>query len=303
MKNLIILFLLIPFTTLSQNLVLNGSFEDTVACPYAPGQIDFAEFWYTTGSTTDYFHACSSGSPLGFFGYQLPFQGNAYAGIFTGSPTTNTREYVEGTLSTALIAGHCYQLSFYVNAAHYNYTTDAIHAYFSDTLITGVIGQAMFVYNPHVYNTLGNFPDTMNWMLFQQNYVASGGEQYVVIGNLLEFSLSTFIQINNSPSTPGSYMYIDSVSLIEVICTGIEESTEATIAVFPNPTSGLITVSSTGKSANSEFLLHDITGRLILHQVLNSTSSVDISEFPPALYFYELRSDRGERVYGKILKQ
>ena len=88
----------IPFSS-AQNLIRNGSFEETMSCsdaflyPYDTAaysnQYITAKYWVNpTWSTPDYFNKCtpyafppSRDVPLSSFGYQQPFTGNAYAGI------------------------------------------------------------------------------------------------------------------------------------------------------------------------------------------------------------------------------
>src|SRR4051812_45553703 len=77
-------------TTFSQNLVLNSGFEDSVGCPIGMGFINLSNGWFGCNwGTPDYFHPCSpscgsgtcNGVPQNFAGYQMPYEGNAYAGI------------------------------------------------------------------------------------------------------------------------------------------------------------------------------------------------------------------------------
>jgi hypothetical protein len=42
-----------------QNLVGNGSFEDTVQCPDYLNQVDRATDWFASSGTSDYFNSCA----------------------------------------------------------------------------------------------------------------------------------------------------------------------------------------------------------------------------------------------------
>src|SRR6202007_848580 len=55
-------------------------------------------------------------APNANFGWQVPKTGNAYAGfILKDNSTANYREYVEGKLSSPLVAGQHYCVSFYIS--------------------------------------------------------------------------------------------------------------------------------------------------------------------------------------------
>src|SRR4051812_49167417 len=102
MKPIVILtiFLLMILASLNgsgQNLVPNGDFETYNSCPTTLSGIGFSPSctlfptvasWVNPlkNSTPDYLNSCAPGStgvkvPATVFGYQLPYDGNAYAGI------------------------------------------------------------------------------------------------------------------------------------------------------------------------------------------------------------------------------
>jgi len=86
--------------------------------------------------------------------------------------------------------------------------------------------------------------------------------------------------------------------------SGFNEFNSSTnlVSVYPNPTSGEITISPMGTFRPDEFYLYDATGRIIYFDELND-NTIDISKYPPALYFYEIKSRDGIKAYGKLLKQ
>src|SRR6187455_2628326 len=110
MKRILIIFFLLPLITQSQNLISNGSFEDTVSCPLNYGQIEKSLNWINpTLTTTDYYHLCSVNCNYdNNNGYQLPRTGVAYAGCILGGLNSNSREYMETAIDSPLIAGECY---------------------------------------------------------------------------------------------------------------------------------------------------------------------------------------------------
>jgi hypothetical protein len=81
-----------------QNLIINGGFEDTLACPYAPNQFHYA-FNYFGINTCDYFNRCSSTPYLvpetNFVSPLSPASGDAMVGIgFSKDPNDFYREVI-----------------------------------------------------------------------------------------------------------------------------------------------------------------------------------------------------------------
>ncbi len=130
------LFALLSFTSLlGQNLVLNPSFENVTVgnleCNWytAAAQFDNAMNNWTvpTGGSTDIFNtALGAGcycSPFSTHpssvGQQAPRTGNGYVNIVTygDGGCDPWREYVQGELSTPLVAGQTYEVKFYVSLA------------------------------------------------------------------------------------------------------------------------------------------------------------------------------------------
>ncbi|HIP48496.1 MAG TPA: hypothetical protein EYG92_05970 [Lutibacter sp.] len=81
----ILFFLFIPFQLLSQNLVMNPSFEKSKMCVENFGRFNQEVFFWSTPSfgTTDFFNVCNKGFvgvPINFHGMQNSFDGEKYAG-------------------------------------------------------------------------------------------------------------------------------------------------------------------------------------------------------------------------------
>jgi plastocyanin len=78
--------------------------------------------------------------------------------------------------------------------------------------------------------------------------------------------------------------------------TGITMNNASTLRVYPNPTTGMITV-VTGESAGKvdDLTVMDITGKTIYSNVVGSSQqySVDLSSYPGGYYFVRVTSDTG----------
>jgi OmpA-OmpF porin, OOP family len=235
MKKLVYLFysvLVIETSGFSQNLVRNGSFERG-ECPDSRNyQGSVCESWNTI-STADYFTRCSKGEVRpedNFIGQQVPYSGEAFAGLFTGH-TTNTyiTEVLYTELQEPLEKGEKYKVEFYYSLAE------------NSGLISRAIGCAFteqFAYKEvETPFGIGHTPlfglnyilveqdelklsDSEAWILFQQEFVAAGGEKYLYIsgvpvkGNPCVKRKKT-LPVNTYADY--AYYYIDEVSVIKRI--------------------------------------------------------------------------------------
>ncbi|MCF8258706.1 MAG: gliding motility-associated C-terminal domain-containing protein [Flavobacteriales bacterium] len=183
----------------AQNLVPNPSFENYSSCPIGPGEIGNVISWSTPDSASpDYYNSCysplfpfpfipSMDVPSNIQGYQEARTGNGYAGIISHEQSfgfnTDYREYLEVQLTQPMIAGQEYCVEFYWTLADKSvYYVGEIGAYFTPSNIFLPISTTL-PFTPQV--SMSNVPmnDTTNWVLFQGSFVASGGEQYMIIGN------------------------------------------------------------------------------------------------------------------------
>ena len=301
MKYLIFVILLLPIHLKSQNLIPNGSFEDTTACPYLCNQLEKAVGWYNpTLATPDLFHSCNYNCNYGTAnGFQMPRTGIAYGGYVTGNPFSNGREYVETIISTPLIAGECYHVEFYISASHQKFVTDDTQIYFSDSLIIGFPTYEMLPFIPQVFNAQGNYPDTTNWTLVQGDYFATGGENYMIIGNFFDTTNTIYIQHLPSTFPGGSFHYIDDVSLTHSPCTGLNEINTLTVNVFPNPVSKIINF-KLNSDESFDLNIFDSASKLFHHSSVMESASVDVCNFTSGIYTYRLVNSKNSFV-GKLL--
>ena len=226
-------YFLIQCPLYSQNLVYNGDFEIYDTCPYQTSTLSSPELEYATGwvmpteGTSDYFNTCNSNPniyanvdvPNNFVGYQNAFNGNGYAGFYVYVNYINGTEYIQSKLNNVLKAGYIYNVSFYINHADSSeYSIDEIGAYFSETAISR-IDFAPFNFEPQVKSPSGLFLNEMqNWTKIEGTFVATGGEEYITIGNFSD-SISTdtlSTGVFSSTSQDAAYYYIDGIETIEI---------------------------------------------------------------------------------------
>lgn len=238
-KQTLLLFLALSFGSFlfAQNLVLNPSFENiNVTCSGFSGAgytnvIDWDNPDPTdTCSTPDWFSTCLSSffptaAPNSWLGRQTPRTGAAYAGFISYDATTNAyREYVEGKLSSPLVAGQSYCVSFYVSLADtVPYAVDRLGVYFSNSFVqfpvSHCISHVPLPFTPQLEWTGGFLSDTANWVRVQWQYTATGGEQYFTIGN---FHTNATTNVMNTGASgffnPFAYYFIDDVNVSSGVC-------------------------------------------------------------------------------------
>lgn len=218
----------------AQNLVLNPSFEDHYRCPNnfntSSREFSIPGWRSATTGTPDYFHQCSWGDcdvPFNWAGESNAHNGLGYVGIYVWNrPTVKTnakprsyREYIEGELKDPMIKGKRYQVEFYYKLASYSvYSVDRIGLLLTDSIIS-LKGDEVIQKKPQLSVVKEEPVTKAGWELATMEYVAEGGEQYVVIGNFFDNMSTQFSQLEfrkgKSPMLSGSsYFYVDDVSVI-----------------------------------------------------------------------------------------
>jgi hypothetical protein len=244
--------------------------------------------------------------------YQVPKTGNAYAGIYTywdadyinwpdrnsleyrwenpfWSPDADStyRQYIGMQLSEPLKKDHLYKVSLYVSTSYGADVPLAVHnigVYFSANKVenapkTGGMGR--LYYKPQIENTMAQVPltDSSAWQLIGGEFVAQGGEQYLVIGNFrstfeTEFTERSHRWTDQGPGTDNNdacFTFVDDVS-VELIgdVTGVAEQNNKTkgITIAPNPNNGNFIIRS--ENNLSYLKIVDLSGRLVYEQKTNS---------------------------------
>lgn len=242
----------------SQCLVPNSSFEANSGCPQGGGDFLAAGPWVSegtvasTGTAADYLHVCGSlsdpnatnlvaalpygqswalslGTPIPPSSIQTAFSGDAMIRLgLHSSLNPNFREYIQVTLNAPLIAGqdYCFSMAlmapnhpFFVASAQESLTTGVIGAHFSSTpLLTGT--NLPIVLTPTIQTT--EFIDTL-WQQVTYTFTATGGEQYLTIGNFLTdvttaplltpHPRGTLVGVNGA----FSYLFIDDLCIEPVL--------------------------------------------------------------------------------------
>jgi len=323
-KIFIVIFLYLVSNANAQNLVLNPSFEDTIACPTTTAIPMQCKYWYTANiGSPDYFSEqpdifCgTSPVPLSNAGYQYARTGIAYVGLVTlmqplNPNYLNRREYIGGELSDTLKQGHEYCVSFYISVAEeLKYVTDGIGLYLSiDSAVDYTINTNLpFV--PQISNPSGNIIyDTLNWVQISGTYIANGGEKYLTIGNFKDNANTLIDSINNNvpQSRYESYLFIDDVSVID--CTvGIGEvnNNKDIGRLYPNPANTFVYYQDNlGENENGIITLLDMLGKELKGYKLtkgNNLISIPVSDLAKGMYMVKIRiTNRDDKMIKLAVK-
>ena len=208
----------------AQNLVVNPDFEFYSSCPVFPTGLNgngVTNWTQPTNATSDLFHTCNTNGILDVpnntisVGYQNSLSGDAYGGIIAWAldPATPI-EFLQNQLSSPLVAGQEYTITVNLSLANNcDYYINKMGAYFSNTMVnTG--NNVQLTFSPQI--TFGGILiDTTNWMTLSENFIATGGEQYLILGNFIPIAL-TNIPTGWAGSNGGlgrAYYYFDDITV------------------------------------------------------------------------------------------
>jgi hypothetical protein len=311
-RSRILPFMLSAHTALpatAQNLVPNGGFEEVIDCPDWQSQLDRTAFWFdpSEGGTPDYYHACATNAwyatPGSTVGFQETVDGQAYAGIFLWieDVLTNWREYLEVGLASPLVQGQCYRLSLRANLADFSgFTTDALGVCLAqDSILAGDPYPPGIV--PQVLLSPGTFLDRDAWTLLQGDFIAQGGERFLMIGNFSWDAQTTTPALPDGPPNTGDFAYalVDAVSLTpcSAITIGLEEQEAGLVQGTVLFTDRLEV--NMGVAPDGHYSVLDAQGRLMCVGSITD-SSVDTANWSQGPYVVEIRSIRG-RVWRRAV--
>ena len=217
---------------LACDIACNGSLENGT-CPTSTSQIHYASCWAANPiscfsnyvNTPDYYAKCA-GAPVSVpQSNYCPYAGSRMGGVVCWSPVGNNyREYARNQLNSAMTAGVRYYVKFFVAADNRPTYIDALGAYITSTAPN--VGCGFLNVTPHISNPAGsvimgncNANVAGTWTKIDGCYVASGGEQYITIGNFLPNSSVTTATSTCSYPTSGAYYFWDKLTVEPVDAT------------------------------------------------------------------------------------
>lgn len=322
MKRALTLFFLILFKTsfAQYNLVLNSSFELNDTCPTGGGQLYKVLYWtnpITGNSSPDYLNACGTPNwsvPNNQNGNEPAHTGVAYAALVTGinnssfPQVNNYREYVQTELIDSLIQGVNYCIRFYVSLTDSSgYWCNNIGVYFSSTQIQYSCFSCGLPFTPQFENPIINNLNSSNgWTEISGNFIANGGEKFVVIGNFRD-STNTTLQITGVSTNifyHTSYYYLDDILITP--CDSLSGLNEIdgnfNLNVVPNPFHNQFTIKA-GNEIIYQALLFSVSGSILFKELnINSrVKTIELENLPNGIYFLELITTK-KKYHFKLIK-
>ncbi len=133
----------------------------------------------------------------------------------------------------------------------------------------------------------------------------SGTYQWIDCANNTAISGAT--DVNYAPTVNGDYAVIvdngncaDTSACVTINYLGVGELSSSTMNVYPNPTSGDVTIDFEGSSA--EIALMDATGKQLRTQTISSGEQCALADLAAGIYFVSVTTD-GKTTIVRIYKQ
>jgi len=89
--------------------------------------------------------------------------------------------------------------------------------------------------------------------------------------------------------------------VIPLSSVGVEEVTNTTISIYPNPVSDLLHL-ETGDIKITKTEIYDVTGKLVFTST-GTEKILYLNAFVPGMYMLTLTTDEGQTYHSKIIKQ
>ncbi|MFK7786207.1 MAG: hypothetical protein AB8B56_13895, partial [Crocinitomicaceae bacterium] len=241
----------------AQNIASNPSFESYSSLPTGYCQANNCNIWNNVNGTAgcgghgspDYYHTNAPSGPMlpntSAGTVVSPYDGNAVMGFLTwsGSLSSNYREYVGAPLTQAMVAGQTYTVSFQLTngqSPYYGCGSDNIGIHFSNGALTQAGGQVINVV-PQVEITNVFFSHT--WQFFTFTFTPTANFTHMTIGNFENDANTTTQVFYPQQAWARAYYYIDDISITTsspalivspdvTICEG--DSTTLTASGDPN---------------------------------------------------------------------
>lgn len=290
-----------------QNLVLNPSFEDTV-CTLTFGPLPapyHGMHWYNANLGTGDLFVMDAPLPgctipwmndpasAQYGGWQQAYDGSALAGLFCYHSMFCLREYLQVPLLEPLTAGVKYCVSFRLSLRdNSSFAIDRLGAHLSQVPVLDYGGTCTLNANAQVQSMPGLvLADTSGWMLVANDYIATGGESFLTIGNFTPDNAVNATLVNPSATNLAAYYFIDDV-VVEAceLSTGIANTLNDPAAWY-DASNALLHLPQ-GESL--DLRIFDAQGRAVHVRSLNgSVGAVDLSFLPKGHYVAALEGSLG----------
>jgi hypothetical protein len=155
-------------------------------------------------------------------------------------------------------------------------------------------------YIPQIQNPTNNpINDVYNWIKVEGTYMASGGEEYIYIGNYNtnENTDLAILYAGENPE-PWVYFYIDDVLVTKTTSTGIEENSTNKLNIYPNPAQEFVSIDLPKNINQAQLSIYNLTGQLISQkQITQPNQQIPITELGNGMYIFVIQNR--DKVIGR----
>jgi hypothetical protein len=307
MKNLLLFFLVFEANVcLSQNMVPNSSFEDTINCPNSTGVI-YASHWFIAERIPSYFNACCSianncSVPTNIYTTRNAASGYAYCGMVNYvNWQSNVRDKIGVELIDTLLAGKRYRLSFKATSV----------TAWRNTLTNGSCNNLGFLFSKIKYDASHPIPtnniyhfkadsiirDTIGWEYIEGSFIADSAYTYLYIGNFMTDSVTDTLRYFTNQLNPLAlrvYNFIDDIYVAYDSTQDVGFSTNSTVdfSIYPIPTSDLINIATNNLQIEQIEIFNAIGSKEkeVFHPPVQAVLKLDIADLTSGIYLIKLKT-------------
>ncbi len=306
------------------NLVNNPGFEINKGNPNTINELRLATGWSNCnssyGATNDYgtpsllsMSGTRPGQLPGDGGTLYPHSGKCIMSeVLYDGEKANYRQYSSTFLTSSLVPGQYYTVSFYTCTGFANqgsyYISNNLGILFSVDSVSQPGGEYVINRTPQINMT--NVVSPSGWEQYSFNFMADSAYNYITIGNFYDDASTALVDTFISGTAPYASYVFDDFSVTEKCdsSSGINRFslTHPSISFYPNPVSDYATFNLENISTNNNpltFTLYNCLGQQVI-----TISNIDEPKFvfnrgslSAGLYFYQFRTKNGSNVSGKMI--
>ena len=280
---ILVIIILVKFCACSlqaQNLIPNPSFEDTVHLNF-----DFKEandWFHPTNSESEYYTVFHNqkrpdwGVLQNLIGYQNAKSGRAYIGLrmypLDNNIVAQKRDYIQAKLINSLKSDSVYCFQIYVSLSDSSQyaSKNQLGVFFSQNQISENTDFHL-PYTPQIIVSPDDYiVDKVKWLRFDFEYTASGGEEYITIGNFNDTTGIDTLFVGGGEQfwQKTTYYYIDDLylghcdSLPDTTIGIIENELKQKLQLYPNPVGRQFYLTYSGQE-QLHFQLYNLMGQKV----------------------------------------